>query len=225
MILVIAAMNQERDAFLSLCSHISHEVVRGIDVAHAKLDDKEVMVALSGIALVNATFTTSILCEVFSPTAIINIGSAGGLLDTQSVGDLCMATTLRQHDLNIGDTTHIDPRFVYTSDPTLLNFANEAADALGLTAYSGIIVSGDQFVVHDSYELQRIHTLYQNAICVEMEGYAIGMVASKYNIPFLILRSLSDVPLKHGNEVAFETYLPLAAKQSSLICKAVISKL
>lgn len=225
MILIIAAMNEERDALLSLCTDIKNEVIKGIEVATAKLDDRDVAVALSGIALVNAAFTTSILSEVFKPKVVINIGSAGGLIDSQVVGDICIASELRQHDLNIGDTTHTDARFVSTSDATLQNYAIEAVKELNLTSYNGLIISGDQFVVHESYELNRIHELYNDAICVEMEGYAIGMVASKLSIPYLILRSLSDVPLKQGNEVDFETYLPLAAKNSSAICRKVINKI
>ena len=50
-----------------------------------------------------------------------------------------------------------------------------------------------------------------NALCVEMEGASIAQVCYLYHIPFLIIRSISDVP-NYDNVVTYEEFLSSSCK-------------
>ena len=225
MILIIAAMQEEVSALLSVSDSFKETNVNDVEVYEGMISNKEFVLALSGVGLVNASYTTTLLVNHYKPSHVLNIGSAGGLLETQNVGDICVASSVRTHDLDIGETSHLDERFIALSNESLQHLALEAIKSNGLKGHLGLIVSGDQFITHGSYALNRIHTYFNDAVCVEMEGYAIGMVCKRLNVPFLVLRSLSDVPLKKGNELEFEEYLPLASKNSAQICRDIIHSL
>ena len=93
---------------------------------------------------------------------------------------------------------------------------------LGHTCYRGQIVSGDQFVVFNSYSYKRIQQLYPEAICVEMEATAIGAVANQLGIDFVVIRSISDNPYEENNEATFEAFLALASENSAQITEAFL---
>ena len=55
-----------------------------------------------------------------------------------------------------------------------------------------------------------------NADAIEMEGAAIAQVCKLDNIPFLVIRSISDKP-NGNNNVTFEQFLEKASKRCALI--------
>ena len=61
----------------------------------------------------------------------------------------------------------------------------------------GTIASGDIFVT-ELMMGEKINTKF-NALCVEMEGASIAQVCYLSNIPFLVIRSISDSPNKDAN--------------------------
>lgn len=225
MILIIAAMDVERDALKALGENCHEKMVEDIPVVEMKLNGKDVVLCLSGVGKINAAYTTTLLCQTYQPELIVNIGSAGGLQTNQKVGDIVIANHVFSHDFDIGPNTYSDTRFIYIPDALLSTKAYEVTRRLELPTHMGIIVSGDQFITHGSDYLRKIQTHFPEAICVEMEASAIGGVAKRLKIPFLILRSLSDVPLKDGNEVEFEEYLPIASKNSAKITYEFIGAL
>ena len=225
MILIIAAMDVERDALKALGENIQEKMIQDIPVVEMNLNGRDVVLSLSGVGKINAAFTTTLLCQTYQPDLIVNIGSAGGLQTSQKVGDIVIADHVFSHDFDIGPNTYSDTRFIYVPDALLSTKAYEVTKNLELPTHMGVIVSGDQFITHGSDHLKRIQTHFPDAICVEMEASAIGGVAKRLKVPFMILRSLSDVPLKDGNEVAFEKYLPIASKNSAQITYEFIGAL
>ncbi len=224
MILIIAAMKEEVDALKNLGEDVVESHYLDISIVNMKLSSKDVILAQSGVGKINAAYTTAVLTQHFKPELVINIGSAGGLVDSQRVGDIVLATTVLSHDFDIGPESHLDKRFIYHTDKKASTLAEAVSKALGHHVYHGLIVSGDQFVVHDSYAYKRIKEKTPEAICVEMEASAIGAAASRQGIPFIVIRALSDVQYKDGNELQFDEYLEFAAKNSALICQEFISK-
>ena len=64
---------------------------------------------------------------------------------------------------------------------------------------------------------ERLHEQFQ-ASCVEMEGAAVAHVAYVNQLPFLILRTISD-SLRDGAILEYNRFKPLACEQSSrMIC-------
>ncbi len=225
MILIIAAMQEELIELKKLGENTEDKVFKNIQYVEMTLDGKDVMLALSGVGKINASYTASILASHFNPELIINIGSAGGLHKHQEIGDIVIADVVQSHDLDIGENTHIDTRFIYPSNKKYNDLLEKTIQNLGFNYDRGLIVSGDQFVVYDSYSHKRIQKYQPEAICVEMEATAIGAISHALKIPFVVIRGISDIPYKKGNEMDFETYLSLAAQNSATITKAYIQAL
>ncbi|NLC65013.1 MAG: 5'-methylthioadenosine/adenosylhomocysteine nucleosidase [Erysipelothrix sp.] len=225
MILIIAAMMEELDALKKLGENIHETSVEDIHVVEMTLGDKPVILSLSGVGKVNAAYTTTLLSSVYKPTLIINIGSAGGLQPDQSIGDIVIANQVRAHDLDIGPNTIHDERFIYMPHHDYAHLALSLTKALDIQGHVGEIVSGDQFVSFESDALIRIQNIFPDAICVEMEASAIGGVSKRLKIPFVILRSLSDVPLREGNDITFEAFLPTASRNSALLTEKFIKSI
>ena len=55
----------------------------------------------------------------------------------------------------------------------------------------GLIASGDQFI-HDSAVLKKLKQALPDLLAVEMEGAAIAQVCDEHDLPFAILRTISD---------------------------------
>lgn len=221
---MIAAMQEEMHAIVSHLSDPKTLDHTGFTAVSGVVEDKTVCVILSGVGKINAAITTTYFLMTYDVKHVINVGSAGGLLESQHVGDVVVSTKVLSHDFDIGPTTSIDMRFQYHADKALIQNVNEVLDMQNKTHYIGLIVSGDQFVTNDSYAYHRIKDLYSEAICVEMEATAVGATCSRFNVPFVVIRALSDVPFYKNNEETFEQYLVHASESSARICIETIRK-
>lgn len=222
MILIIAAMMEELDALRKKGSHIREKKVQGVHCVEMTLSNQSVVLALSGVGKINASMSASLLAMHYKPSLIINIGSAGGLHPHQKVGDIVIADQVQSHDLDIGENTPFDPRFIYKASNTLNDDLEKILKKLNFNYNRGLIVSGDQFVVFESHAFHRIKKYYEKAICVEMEATAIGAVANQLGIDFVVIRSISDNPYEKNNEATFEAFLALASENSAQITEAFL---
>jgi adenosylhomocysteine nucleosidase len=169
------------------------------------------VVTLARIGKVAAAATASALIHVFDVDAIVFTGVAGGVHADVQVGDIVVAQTLLQHDL---DASPLFPRFeVPLLDKSRFAAAAGLSDALALACeafladqgdalqnrfavvrprvHRGLVVSGDRFVAsHD--ELHALRGVLPDALAVEMEGAAIAQVCFEYGVPCAVVRTISD---------------------------------
>lgn len=221
MICIIGAMPIEVEALTKKMSDVKY--INDNEVI-GTLDSIEIVVSTSGVGKVNAAITTSMLINKYEPKLIINIGSAGGLLDNQSIGDIVIANKLQYHDFDIGPETKEDERFIFYTDEQLMKSLKKVLDKLPYTVHEGLMVSGDQFILKTNPAFQRIQEVFFEAHCVEMEATSIAHTCSKYGIPFVVMRSLSDV-VAENKGMQFDEYLPIAAENSAIICTEFIKYL
>ena len=219
MIGIIAAMEKEMDAITSLLTNKEEYKVSGIAMVKGSIKWKNVIVMKSGVGKGNAAMATTILFENFVITAVINIGTAGGLKKEQQVLDAVLSTRVVQHDF---DTSIIDGNdglgLYYDADAKLIDVCDQVLTSMGVRVFRGLVASGDQFIAEDE-KRERIETLFPDAICAEMEAGAIAQVCSHYHVPFVVLRSLSDVAHKEDSQMDFLTYAEHAAKRSATLCQ------
>ena len=90
----------------------------------------------------------------------------------------------------------------------------EAAKAMQIRYHLGTIASQDLFMSRDE-DFEKLMNHFPDSICSEMEAGAIGAVATQFNIPFVIVRSLSDVVHHNENPMEFSTYVSKASAQSA----------
>ena len=169
-----------------------------MDFYEGILAGKKVVVVRSGIGKVNAGICAQILADVFSVDAIINTGIAGSLNKNINIGDIVLSTDVVQHDMDAtgfgyrkGQIPQM-PVFFFNADDNLRRLAAEVCKEVNpdIQVFEGRIASGDQFVCDQDVK-NRIVSEF-SAYATEMEGAAIGQAAYLNQIPFMVVRAISD---------------------------------
>ena len=204
---IIGAMDVEVER---ICQNISGPILHqlcGLDFLEGFLAETPVVVVRSGVGKVNAALCAQLLITKFKITHLINTGLAGALASVLNVLDLVISTEVMYHDVdatNWGYESCTVPGMTRTfvADPSLVNIASLACKKLfpGKTIIQGIIASGDQFI--GSNEMKNKIKELCNPACVEMEGAAIGHVATVNKIPFVVIRCMSDMADDNGEATA-----------------------
>ncbi len=226
MIGIIGAMEEEVNAILDKCEINQEKQILDCHFYEGKVFDKDIVVLQGGIGKVNAAICTSILISEYHPNFIINIGSAGGLQSNQNVGDVVISKEVAYHDVDvtafgrqIGEIPGMP--VVFKADSILVDKAKTILNEMNITYHHGLIVSGDQFI-HQKVQVDEIKNNFPNALCSEMESTAIAQTCYKYQIPFIITRSLSDVFGKGNSSIQFDEYLKKASEASAKLCVELV---
>ena len=214
---IIAAMHEEVGAIQKLMSDVCVKEVYELQFIQGKINKKNVVLVKCGVGKVNAARTTQILLNNFDIEYVINVGTAGSLNEDIEIGDVVIGEKLVQHDFDVtacgrekGYITDIGKYFY--SDKNLVEKTKEVIQGMNqnFNAFIGTIATGDIFV-QDIQVKEKIKAEF-NADCTEMEGTAIAQVCTLDNIPFIVIRSISDKP-NGNNAVDFEEYLELACER------------
>lgn len=227
-IAIIGAMEEEIAGLKAQIEGISMTRIANGIFYTGRLQGKEVVLLQSGIGKANAALTTALLIERFNPELVINTGSAGGLDPALRVGDVVVATELTYSDVDgtaFGYTYGQVPQMPasYPVEPALLDFATKtlAATKIEGQIVTGLITTADSFI----YQAERAHFIrsqFPKAKVTDMEGTAVVQTAYQFGIPFLAVRSLSDLA---GAEAAgtFDSNLDLAAANSAAVVVALVA--
>lgn len=163
-----------------------------------KLYGKDVVVVRSGIGKVNAAVCAQVLVDEFHVDVLINTGIAGSLNADINIGDMVISSDAVHHDMDasvFGDPVGQVPRmdvFSFEADKELAakaKAANETANP-EIRTFLGRVLSGDQFV--SSSEVKDRLVSQFHGYCTEMEGTAIAHTAYLNQVPFVIIRAISD---------------------------------
>ncbi|WP_019616644.1 5'-methylthioadenosine/S-adenosylhomocysteine nucleosidase [Psychromonas ossibalaenae] len=226
---IIGAMDEEVEILKSHMKKIDTTVIAGCEFYQGELNGKQVILTKSGIGKVAAAVATTLLLEKFQPDTVINTGSAGGYDTSLSVGDIVISTEVRFHDVDltafgyeIGQMAQLPPAF--PADPKLIDIAQQAAETLdNLKIIQGLICTGDIFMA-DPTKAEVARNNFPTMAACEMEAAAIAQVCYQFKVPFVIIRSLSDIAGKKS-EISFEEYLPIAGKNASILVEAILNRL
>lgn len=212
---IIIPMEQEQRLLLESMEKIEESNIAGINFYQGEYNGHELVLALSGIGKVQAAMTTTLMASQFGPEAIINTGSAGGIGEGLKIGDVVISTKLAYHDVSVEGYKHgqLPGRELYfNADPNYVEKIAKAAEAAKLSFHEGLIVSGDQFI--DSKEQDnQIKSNFPDALASEMEGAAVAQVCNEFKLPFVVIRSMSDVGDNNAN-IDFDEFVVRAGKNS-----------
>ncbi len=217
MIGILCAMREELEPVLEKV-----EVTEIIEYARnrfykAKFQNKNLILAYSKIGKVNSATTATIMIEKFGAKKILFSGVAGAVDADLKIGDLVIATKTCQHDVDL-TVFGYDPGFIpeskvyFECDENLNSVAKKVAERLGIKLKEGIIASGDQFI-HSKEKKDWIKKTF-NAVAIEMEGGAVGCVTWTFDVPFFMLRAISDTA-EEGAGVDFDKFLEESSKVSA----------
>lgn len=195
---IIGAMEVEV-ARLKEDMEISREVKKaGMEFCEGMLMGQKAVVVRSGIGKVNAAVCTQILVDEFQVDAVINTGIAGSLNADINIGDIVISTDVLHHDMDAvnfgyepGQIPQMDV-FSFAADEALAAKAEAVCHEVNpeIAVFRGRVVSGDQFIA-DKATKNRITEQF-HGFCTEMEGAAIAQASYLNEVPFVIIRAISD---------------------------------
>ncbi|PTM59962.1 5'-methylthioadenosine/adenosylhomocysteine nucleosidase [Desmospora activa] len=225
---IIGAMEEEIALFLKEMEQERTEEHAGISFYIGRLVDRSVVICRSGVGKVNAAVCTQVLIDRFQIEAVIFTGVAGALDPELEIGDIVVSSSCQQHDVDVtplGLDKGVIP-FQETSefpaDPTWIQLAEKAASAWTEgRAITGKVLSGDQFIADQETVRQLREQL--NGVCVEMEGAAVAHVCHLNDVPFVVIRSMSD-RADHSADVNFQEFAAVAARRSNGIVKDMLAQ-
>lgn len=226
---VIGAMEQEVEALRLVINSPQTIIIANSEYTEGTYAGHDVVLLKSGIGKVNAAMSTAILLHHFKPDAVINTGSAGGFDTALEVGAIVISDEVRHHDVDVtafgyemGQVPQLPAAFI--SDVKLRKLAEEAVEELGQHQFAtGLIATGDSFM-SDPERVESVRRHFPHMKATEMEAAAVAQVCHQFEVPFVVIRALSDIAGKESS-ISFEEFLPTAAKHSTEIVLQVISKL
>lgn len=170
----------------------------------ANYEGDELIIAYSKIGKVNSAITATIMIEKFKAEILLFTGVAGALNENLKIGDMIYGSALVQHDIDLTPFGHPfgylpESKRFYESSEKLSLLANKTAQKLGIKLIPATIASGDQFICDDTKKIWIKKEFKADA--VEMEGASVAQVCAVLNVPFLILRAISD---EAGNNAEFD---------------------
>lgn len=218
---IIGAMDEEVALIKSTMKVERTFEKAGCTFLSGTIDGKNAVVVRCGIGKVNAAMCTQILIDVFDVDAVINTGAAGALAGGITVGDVVISTDALQHDMDcspLGDPIGVIPRMkesIFTADEELAKAAFEASEKVieGKTVM-GRIVSGDQFIANSDVK-DKLLNVFKGS-CAEMEGAAIAHICYMNEVPYVIIRNISD-SADGSADVSFSEFCVTAAEHSGKI--------
>ena len=216
-IAIMGAMPEEVAPIVAQLENMTQTIYGANTYYEGVYKGKEVVVAYSKIGKVFATLTATMLIEKFGCDMLLFSGVAGAISPDLNIGDLVIADGLCQHDLDITAFGHPfgfvpEGEVCIPTDVGLRTIAKEIAMTKGLNLKEGIIATGDQFVANEARKNWIGETFKAHAL--EMEGASVAVVCSSLEIPFFILRAISDsADMDAGFN--FDAFLESSAKISA----------
>ncbi len=232
---ILSALKEEQHGLLELLDNPQRVTRAGREFWRGDLHGQPVVLALSRVGKVAAATTATTLIEHFGVGRIVFTGVAGGIGPGVNVGDVVIASSFVQHDL---DASPLFPRYqvplygrsVFDCDAALITMIKIATHALltrdtgqfdGLfdskfvKIHHGLVASGDRFVCGAAESLALLAALHSagfQPLAVEMEGAAVAQVCFDYNVPFAAVRIISD-RADDAAHVDFQTFVTDVASQ------------
>jgi adenosylhomocysteine nucleosidase len=229
LIALIGAMDQEIERLKSCIQSLKVSEIAGFTFYSGQIDGVEVVLLKSGIGKVNAAVGTTLLLDHFKPSCVINTGSAGGFDPSLKVGDVVISDEVRHHDVDltvfgyeIGQMARMPA--AYLADELLLKVAEESiAEFKDTVCQRGLIATGDAFM-SDPDHVEKVRANFPSMKAAEMEAAAIAQTCYRFDVPFIVIRALSDIAGQESN-VSFDQFIETASENSAQMVLAIVARL
>lgn len=221
---IIVAMDEEREAIEEIMSDVEEVTIYNLSFLKGKIRGKNCVLVKCGVGKVNAARTTQIMIDNFKIKYVINLGAGGSVNGMLNIGDVVIGKHVLQHDFDItafdhskGYITGVGDKVICDRD--LVEKFDNLMENLPERNYNikiGIIATGDIFCTDVSMK-DKIRAKF-DADVVDMECAAIAQTCYLDDVPFIVVRSISDTP--NGNNAStFDENLKLASRRCANILR------
>ncbi|MBI4380945.1 MAG: hypothetical protein HY574_07115 [candidate division NC10 bacterium] len=167
-------------------------------VARAQLQDREVVLATTGMGREHAEAAARRLFDEVPGAVAFSVGVSAGLDPRVRPGDLVVADQVSFHRRS-GGAAH-----TLSCDSGLKESAVNVVRQSGKRYHLGPIVTADQIVL--TAKEKRDLRVGSGALAVDMESAAIAAAAAARSVPFLAIRAILD-PVEEDLRIAFDQFL------------------
>ncbi|MCI6032348.1 5'-methylthioadenosine/adenosylhomocysteine nucleosidase [Fusobacterium varium] len=229
-IALIGAMDSEIELLKNSMKNVTEVKIGAITYYEGILEGKNIVLLKTGVGKVNAAIGADTVIREFEVESIIFTGVAGAIDNKLNIADIVISKDLVQHDVDLtafGRPMGLIPgnnSIEFKADKNLIDIAYESAvKVLGKDKVKiGRIATGDQFIA-DKDRVKMIGEIFE-ASAVEMEGGAVAQVAQLYNVPFVVLRAVSD-KADGSAKMTYEDFVVVAADNSANIVKEMLKRI
>jgi len=226
-IAIMGAMPEEIAPLLEKVGEYKMTEYAGNKYYEATYAGHNLVIAYSKIGKVFSTLTATTMLQKFGAEILLFSGVAGAINPKLKIGNLIAATKLCQHDLDITAFGHPhgyvpEGKQFVEADAALVAKAKEVAAEMNLDLMEGTIATGDQFVA-DPVRNKWIGDTF-GADALEMEGASVACVCDAMNVPFFILRAISDAADMDAS-FSFDEFLESSAIESANFIIKMVEKL
>lgn len=219
---IVAALDEEVEMLHQQMTDARIERLCGQNYYLGSIHGRQVVAVRSSVGKVNASICCAMLIDHFHAGYIINVGIAGAIDERLNVLDVAISAFAVFHDTDPIMERYYPFTQEFRADDLLVRYCVDACEEMtdrNFNHYVGTIATGDVFVNDPQVKnaiAKRFHPL-----CVEMEGAAVAQTAVAFNIPFLIIRTMSDNANEHAEE-SYENLRELAAQNSEEIILRIL---
>ena len=178
---------------------------------------REVVLFLSGISVVNAAMTAQLALNRFRIARILFSGIAGGVEPGLNIGDVVIADRWGQYLELLLALARVAAADVAPERCTQENTCLERARRIVI---GGAGVSGGAFVDNAAFRGYTFETF--GARVLDMERAAVAHVAWANRVPFITIRSLSDLTGGSEQRNQLEVFFRLAAGNAAAVVKVLL---
>ncbi len=218
MIGIIGAMSVEIEGIQARIENKEIRTIGGNTFVAGKLCGRDVVAVQCGIGKVNAAICTQTMILTYAPELIVNSGVGGSLFKDLTFGDIAIAKSMVQHDVDtspLGDPVGLVStinKIYFECDARAVRLIDEIVkDMEGVNGLIGTIASGDQFIASSSRK-DFIRSNF-DAIACEMEGGAIAQVCDVANVKYAVIRAISD-NADDDSHMDYGQFVQMAANRS-----------
>lgn len=204
----------------------------------------DIVIAFSRWGKIASSITATHLINEYKIDKLIFTGVAGSANSSIKIGDIVIAKSLIHHDMDarplfnrfevplINKTlfeveTSLHKKSMQAATEFLNTYnkyvAKEDIHTFSLHSpviHSGLIASGDKFFSSQA-DIQALKKDIPDALCVEMEGASVAQVCFEHNIPFCVIRTISD----GGDEKASHDFPKFVNQVASPYSLGIINQL
>jgi adenosylhomocysteine nucleosidase len=247
---IMGAMPEEIEGVVALLTNCVESSMGKRTYFTGQINGIETVVVFSRWGKVAAATTVTTLIHEFKITELLFTGVAGAISQNLKIGDIVLGRRLIQHDMDArplmkqyeipllsktyfeSDSIHLDivaksvhnvfenknlQDVIKTED--LIQFAISQPKLV-----VGDIASGDQFF-SSNVQKHILGTQLPDVLCVEMEGAAVAQVCYEHEIPFSIIRTISDVA-DDNSHIDFPAFIQkISSKYAAEIIKNIFKQL
>ncbi|MDR1095331.1 MAG: 5'-methylthioadenosine/S-adenosylhomocysteine nucleosidase [Spirochaetaceae bacterium] len=233
MIGLVGAMEDEIQLLRLRLENVKVEKNGGFEYLSGELEGKSVVVLRCGIGKVSSAVGCAVLIDRYKPSLVINTGSAGGMGEKQSIGDVVIASALAYHDVDLtafgyapgqlpgqSQTFPVRERYMAAAEQAIDELKAEKILPASMNYRRGLIGSSDTFM-HDAQMIEQVKAVFAGIAAVDMEAASIAHTCTLFGVDVMVIRALSDIA-GADSAMKFDEFLAVASTHSAEIVRRIV---